>query len=358
MTKKMMIGSISAVVAVLLGAIAFGAYYLTQQTPPISIDESAKIDFTTKLGRADGASQAKHTFIFSYEEFETFVNTYGEITVDDKNALEYFNEEFFKEKTIAVFVDVVYSSHDSYNIKAVTLKDKKATVHIDHTQRSSGGVFAPSTRFTFIILDKRVEDADFSFTTKKIDNTPDVPVSYKPIIYLYPTKTTEVDVTLLEQEQITCSYPKYTEGWKVKAEPNGDLIDLSTNRELYALYYESENIEDFKVEKDGFVVKGEESIAFLEEKLEILGLTPREAEEFIVYWLPKLEANNYNYIRFATMEEINRNMPLEIAPNPDTLIRVLMIYKGLDNPIDVEEQKLITPERKGFVAVEWGGTEI
>ena len=34
----------------------------------------------------------------------------------------------------------------------------------------------------------------------------------------------------------------------------------------------------------------------LEEKLAILGLTERESEEFIVYWLPKLEKNKYNYI--------------------------------------------------------------
>ena len=51
-------------------------------------------------------------------------------------------------------------------------------------------------------------------------------------------------------------------------------------------------------------------------------------------------------------------MPLEINPKPDTTIRILMTYKGLEAPIDVEEQKLITPERNGFVVVEWGGTEI
>ena len=33
-----------------------------------------------------------------------------------------------------------------------------------------------------------------------------------------------------------------------------------------------------------------------------------------------------------------------------------MTFKGLDNPIDVKEQELVTPERNGFVAVEWGGT--
>lgn len=60
----------------------------------------------------------------------------------------------------------------------------------------------------------------------------------------------------------------------------------------------------------------------------------------------------------AKTDEINKNMPIEINPNPDTIIRVLMTFKGLEEPMKVEEQKLITPNRNGFVAVEWGGTEI
>ena len=90
----------------------------------------------------------------------------------------------------------------------------------------------------------------------------------------------------------------------------------------------------------------------------MLGLTDREAEEFIVYWLPKLEANKYNYIRFLSKEEIEENMPLEITPNPDSVIRVWMSYKGLDRPIEVKNQIIETPERTGFTAIEWGGTEI
>jgi hypothetical protein len=183
-------------------------------------------------------------------------------------------------------------------------------------------------------------------------------ISYKPIIYLYPTEDTELSVELGNQENITCSYPQYTNGWNVLAKTNGDLVDLDSGRHLYSLYYESEAITEFEVEKYGFIVKGTEVADFLEEKLAILGLTERESEEFIVYWLPKLQENEYNYIRFATMEEINSNMPLYFSVEPDTLIRVLMTYKGLDNPIDVQEQKLETPERTGFVAVEWGGTEI
>lgn len=183
-------------------------------------------------------------------------------------------------------------------------------------------------------------------------------VADKPIIYLYPEEETNVSVELPEDDRLLVSYPKYEESWKVLAKENGDLVDLETGRNLYSLYYENKNVVDFKVEKEGFVVKGEDTAKFLEEKLEILGLNEREAEEFIIYWLPKLEENKYNYIRFASVEEIEENMPLEISPKPDTTIRVLMTYKGLDRKIEVEEQKLETPKREGFVAVEWGGTEI
>ena len=51
-------------------------------------------------------------------------------------------------------------------------------------------------------------------------------------------------------------------------------------------------------------------------------------------------------------------MPLEFSKEPDSLIRVLMQFKGLDEYIDVKEQVLESPERTGFVAVEWGGSEI
>lgn len=181
----------------------------------------------------------------------------------------------------------------------------------------------------------------------------------KPILYLYPQEEMEVKVTLGYPKEITCSYPKYQEsGWSVKAKPNGDLTDIVEEKELYALYYESRAKVDFKVEETGFVVRGEDTAKFLEEKLAVLGLTQKETEEFIIYWLPKLEQNNYNYIRFATQEEIERNMPLTITPNPDTRIRVLMTYKGLEEEILVEEQELITIDRQGFVAIEWGGTEI
>ena len=52
-----------------------------------------------------------------------------------------------------------------------------------------------------------------------------------------------------------------------------------------------------------------------------------------------------------------------IGPNgagKSTTIRILMIYKGLDEPLTgiVEQQLPETAVRNGFTVVEWGGSEI
>lgn len=182
-------------------------------------------------------------------------------------------------------------------------------------------------------------------------------VAYKPIIYIYPEKETQVSVELSNPEYLTTTYPKYNNSWEVIAKPNGDLTDIKTGRKLYSLYWEGikKNKPTFET---GFVVKGEETAEFLEEKLEILGLNEREAEEFIIYWLPKMEHNPYNFIYFESMEEIDNNMKLKITPEPDTLIRVMMDFKPLKEYKEVPEQKLQQVEREGYTVVEWGGSEI
>ena len=181
---------------------------------------------------------------------------------------------------------------------------------------------------------------------------------YKPIIYLYPEAETELTVKLGKPENITAAYPAYADGWHVSAQPDGMLKDLDTGRSLYALYWEGQ-AEVAAPMDEGFVVSGADTLTFLEEKLALLGLSEREAEEFIIFWLPQMQDNNYNLIRFEGMEEIDSDMPLDFSVKPDTLIRVMMAFKPLDEPIEISEQVLPeTPVRNGFTAVEWGGRKV
>lgn len=178
----------------------------------------------------------------------------------------------------------------------------------------------------------------------------------KPVIYIYPQEDeTEVNIAVSNPEKLTCTYPQYKNGWTILANKNGDLTDKN-GRKYYSLYWEGKGYVRAKFE-DGFCVKGEDTAKFLEEKLEILGLNEREAEEFIIYWLPMLEVNNYNLIRFMTKDEINAEMELDINPKPDTLIRIMMEFKPLKFKKEIAEQKLERTVRQGYTVVEWGGTK-
>ena len=178
----------------------------------------------------------------------------------------------------------------------------------------------------------------------------------KPVLYLYPTKEETVSVKLDFPGKLTCTYPDYRDGWTVKAEPDGTLTDCADGRTYPYLYWEGETNVKYDM-TEGFVVKGSDTAEFLRQKLSYMGLTPREYNEFIVYWLPILQKNPYNLIRFAG-EDYDRSVPLSITPKPDSVLRVMMLYRPLAAPASVKPQMLRPFERKGFSAVEWGGTRV
>jgi len=177
----------------------------------------------------------------------------------------------------------------------------------------------------------------------------------KPVIYLYPEEETEVSVELDFNGRLTSTYPAYNGAWNVTAKPDGTLLG-EDGREYYCLFWEGESYVNYEIEQ-GFVVPGNETEKFLEESLRKLGLTDKEANEFIIYWLPRLENNPYNLISFLG-DQYTDNAELNISPAPDSVLRVFMVYEALEEPIDIPGQELEFTERTGFTLVEWGGAEI
>ena len=187
------------------------------------------------------------------------------------------------------------------------------------------------------------------FFTEEADREPtDVPE--KPVIYLYPEEETRVQVKLDFNGTLTSTYPAYENGWDVVAKPDGTLTDPVTGREYYCLFWEGISNVSYDM-TEGFVVAGEDTEIFLEKTLKTLGLTDKEANEFIIYWLPRMEGNPYNLITFQ-QEIYTDNAQLTVEPAPDTVLRVFMAYKPLENMIRILPQKLQTVQREGFTLVE------
>ena len=177
----------------------------------------------------------------------------------------------------------------------------------------------------------------------------------KPLIYLYPESETEVSVRLDYKGRLTCTYPAPDPdgAWRVTARPDGTLTDRQ-GREYSYLFWEGASDGAPPDFSRGFVVKGSDTADFLREKLAYMGLTPREYNEFIVYWLPRMQDNPWNLIAFQG-KNYTDSAPLTVTPRPDSVLRVFMAYRPLNAPVSVPQQELTPFVRKGFTLVEWGG---
>ena len=178
-----------------------------------------------------------------------------------------------------------------------------------------------------------------------------------PVIYLYPEEETEINVRLELDGGLKTTYPKYDEdsGWTVTALPDGTLTDKS-GREYSFLFWEG-NIAIKPDLNEGFCVRGEDTADFLEISLRQLGLNEKESDAFIMYWLPLMEGNAYNIISFQT-DAYEKVVKMDITPEPDTVLRVNMLWYPSDSYVDICPQDLtgINPSiREGFTVVEWGG---
>ena len=180
----------------------------------------------------------------------------------------------------------------------------------------------------------------------------------KPIIYLYPTQPTDLTLALKVHGELTFSYPKYNNGWTCTAYPNGD-IKIGEKTYPY-LFWEGEASQiDPIIQKTGFVVKSEDIVSFLEEKLSYIGLNHKEMTDFITFWAPRLEQNAYNYLHFSIGEEYAKNIAtLNLNVQPDAELHLHLFHAAVGPDFKVQSQELPQFERKGFTLVEWGGGPI
>lgn len=215
----------------------------------------------------------------------------------------------------------------------------------------------------FVIANRSsCRESSGSISTGQIYNGSGAEINYndKPVIYLYPQTPQSVTVRLsLKNGTLSATYPEFDTaigGWKVTATSDGRLTDSRDGREYSYLFWES--LQTSAVAYDllqGFVVKGDEVREFLGKILPETGLTPKEYNEFIVYWYPRLMNIPLMQIYFAG-KEYTDSAQLSIEPRPDSMLRVFMVVRPLKEPILLTPQKLPSFERKGFSVVEWGGT--
>jgi len=205
----------------------------------------------------------------------------------------------------------------------------------------------------------------------------------KPVIYLYPQKTTQVSVKFNVPVQFTADIPKYDDSWQVLANPDGSLQNLKSNQATcsridftkkgseyaqkacetnnYPYLYWAGNIYSQKYPgiTKGWVVAKDDLNDFLQNKLSEIGLSLNEKKDFMEYWLPDMLSKNSPYYRLSFLQtnELNYLFPMTVEPKPDTIFRIFLDYLPLSQKPTQEilPQSLNKLVRNGFTFVEWGG---
>lgn len=176
-------------------------------------------------------------------------------------------------------------------------------------------------------------------------------VLYKPNIYIYPTEIIQLSVTLSFPlgGRVISSIPEYGTGWNVTVDTNG-LID---NTYSY-LFYESTQ-PDIWQKTHGWVIKVTELESFFKENMLDYGFNGQEIDDFIDYWIPRLDEYTFYSIYPQTETLIKDAVKLDFSKQPDNLLRLFYVVKGHN----YFQNNLIEPiidnfKREGYFATEWG----
>ena len=176
----------------------------------------------------------------------------------------------------------------------------------------------------------------------------------KPVIYLYPQQTERISVEVNPAGGMSESEPAYNQGWNVVSDSNSNITNLADGQIYPYLFWEGRG-GLYQTPQKGFVVPQSGVHQLLEDKLSAFGLNQKERSDFEQFWEPKMQSKSYYFVTFMGNDIMDQIAPLNISPKPDTIIRVLMDFTPLDQPISAEGYNIRTPQRKGFTVVEWGG---
>ena len=154
---------------------------------------------------------------------------------------------------------------------------------------------------------------------------------------------------------VKISIPTYdpTTGWQGVARPDGSLTIAGNT--YNSLFWEGPGYGEYPAIVSGTIVPTSMAVGVIRTQLQELGLTEKESADFLEYWSDKMPNKPFTRLTWLTTSQLNELAPLAITPKPDTLIRVFLDYSGLDTPMDLPKQELLTIPRNGFTVVEWGG---
>lgn len=283
-------------------------------------------------------------------------------------SVTYIKEDLNLQKGtgIVIFSFQGYAGWISNDSIRMSYNGKEIKIATDNEGKAYLGLKSGKYKFQFYYNSEHYESHTDSILIKEqwqtgifvtFENSIHPVMAEKPVIYFYPDATQQVSVQLNVTGQLGFTYPAYNGGWNFTADPDG-TIHMNDKEYDYLFWDGDTKVNMQSIERfDGFLVQRDSLPSFFERQLTAMGLNPREQEDFITYWCPRMQENETSYVHFMFTEEYESIASMNITPKPDHLFRVFMLWddgKGID-PNAIQPQKVETVTREGFTVIEWGG---
>lgn len=179
-----------------------------------------------------------------------------------------------------------------------------------------------------------------------------------PSIFLYPKKDTLIKVTVTPFTSYT--YPPAQQfSWDILGHLNGS-INLNNATSYSSLYYEYDKTKvRFSESNSGIIIKRTEWKKEVKKISTSLKLTKEEENSMMSDAENALSSDiNSLYLKVSLVEtaELNKKLPLQIYPKPDTIHRIQILFSAKKSQTFLKPYTLTALPRNGFTVVEVGAT--
>jgi hypothetical protein len=192
----------------------------------------------------------------------------------------------------------------------------------------------------------------------------------KPILYIYNKDETDCSIKINPRGEFSFTYPAHNEKWEFVTKSDGTLKTASGEYPYLFWEGESSHLRYVKSSNElsqlslanAYQINTDSTISFLESQLNQFGLNDRERTDFITYWGPRIQEQDYALIQFIWGEGYTEHIgSIDMTPKPESSLRLFMLMSNLDalNPKIQTTPLLVSPlKRNGLTLIEWGGSQL
>lgn len=178
-----------------------------------------------------------------------------------------------------------------------------------------------------------------------------------PAIFLYPPE--EIKITVITGAKLTYSDPEIkNNSIQTIVEPNGTIHSHGITRPY--LYYEYDpSATRFTLPQNGFVIARSGISSQLTKIASQLGLNENETNRLIQDAVNAVKTNaGYYFVGVANTQEVEKNLPLKLSPQPDSLYRIHIVLHPVSFDYKAQQPEILPLHRNGFTVVELGAFEL